>query len=725
MTDATTLLPLLPSWSWPLWALAAVGVATATWWTLADLSAGKRSGSTALRLVAMLPLFAALSGLSSTTEARRTEHHPMVLMIDGSLSMAIRQGAKTRGDSVAAALQRQGPELQQLARDGRLEICWFGSETLRVAAGDPLPPPDGLQTDYLGSIQACTEGRRPSSVVLIGDGADRCVLGAVSADARVELTSHLSYPVHTIAVGGAIEGDLEVTIGDLAPFAFVRRPVDLPLRVLSPIPGEVTLQLLVDGTPTTTRTVQLGEGPTDVTFRVVPQKQGYLTLEVRAPVPATDPIESNNRDACTLHVVRDRTRVLQLSSHPSWDVKFLRRFFSSDPNIDLVSFYIMRTGSLSGLFRGSPLSLIEFPHEELFGEDLPGFDLVVMQNFTLDSLPTAMASEREYLQSLADYVRGGGALLVVGGDESFRPGDLRGSPLAEILPLGLGSGGDASGSWPIEPTAAGLRHPALRLAADPAESQKAWESLPPVETVNVLGDPAADALLMAEAGGHPLLAVRAVGRGRVMQLATDGSWCWGMGGASHYTSFWRAAVRWLVRDEDDRIVDIRTGRETYSLGDEVRLEVQVFDEDYAPRAGVPVEMVLATVGEELTLPPVLGTTGDGGVWTGSVVPPRAGTWQVTALAGIEATARFTVRQDPEELIDAVGRPELLAAISEATGGMVLGLEDDLSRVTEGSRTERTISSTVSEPTWDRWPWLLLCTLPLGLDWWFRRRWGRS
>jgi len=725
VNDAMTLLPAVPAWSWPLWSIGAVAACAASWWALAGANRGRKITSVALRVTALFPAAAALLGLATSTETSTTEHRPMVLVVDGSLSMDIRQGSDTRAAAVDEALHRQRSPLRQLAEDGQLEVCWAGAETRRIAPGEPLPPTDGLQTDYLASIEACTDGRRPSSVVLIGDGADRGPLGAAGLrrDVLADLTGHQPYPVHTIAVGGTIEGDLEVTIGDIAPFAFVRRPVELPVRLRSPEPGDVTLQLLQDGQPTATRTVTVADEPVDLTFRVVPQQQGYLTMEVRSPVPIDDPIASNNRDACTLHVVRDRTRVLQLSSHPSWDVRFLRRFFSADPNVDLVSFYIMRTGSLSGLFRGSPLSLIEFPHEELFGEDLVGFDLVVLQNFTLDSLPTAMIRKTEYMRALADYVRGGGALLVVGGDDAFQPGDLDGGDLAGILPLRLGEQGVASGSWPIEPTPAGLRHPVMRLAADADENQRVWESLAPIEAVNVLGSPSEGAVLLAAAGGQPLLAVRTVGQGRVMQLATDGSWRWGMAGDAQYAALWRAATRWLVRDEDERLVDVRTDRETYSLGDEVRFEVQVFDADYSPRVGVPVELTLGSVGVQAALPARQGMTSDAGLWTGTVAPPHSGAWWIAADAGTRATARFTVRQDPEELSQPEGRPEQLAALSDVTGGQVLDLADDLAGVAAASHTERTIARTVSSPAWDRWPWLLLCALPLGVDWWLKRRWG--
>ena len=44
-----------------------------------------------------------------------------------------------------------------------------------------------------------------------------------------------------------------------------------------------------------------------------------------------------------MRVIRDKIRVLQVAGAPSWDVRALRQMLKSNPNVDLISFFILRT----------------------------------------------------------------------------------------------------------------------------------------------------------------------------------------------------------------------------------------------------------------------------------------------------------------------------------------------------------------------------------------------
>ena len=63
------------------------------------------------------------------------------------------------------------------------------------------------------------------------------------------------------------------------------------------------------------------------------------------------------------------------------------------------------------------LSLIPFPTEELFEEQLRSFDLVFLQNFNY--VPYGIGA---YLGEIRRYVEEGGGLAMLGGDLSFTSG---------------------------------------------------------------------------------------------------------------------------------------------------------------------------------------------------------------------------------------------------------------------------------------------------------------
>jgi uncharacterized membrane protein len=733
VTDAPTLVwtwvPTVPAWAAVvIAAFAAVAVLTALI-SLPSVGWPRRALAVTLRTVAMVPLALALAGLSRSEVESETVRRPLVVLLDRSASMAVREDGVSRIQQVVVGITDQSESLAGAADS--VQLWAMDGEVQRVALSHLDVEPRGLETDYLGAIEQVLDGARPAAIVLFGDGADRSTLGAAwrsgHAGALANPLGGVPVPVHVVPVGGELARDLSITIGSHAPFAFVRRPIELEARVTGGEDGPVTVELVRDGETTATRTVELHDGGADVSFRVVPEHTGSLTLGVRVPTPVADPLPNNNADERTWRVIRDRTRVLHLTSHPSWDVRFLRRLFETDPNVDLVSFYVMRTGPLQGQFRSSPISLIEFPHEELFTEDLPGFDLLVLHNFTLGSLPSALFAADRYMESVNTFVREGGAVLLVGGDRAFEPLESRGmEPLIPLPPLAAEAevGGPAS----FSPTEAGRRHPVLRV--DRAAVVPRWEELPSVQSYNRLSPPAEGAVVLATAGegGDPLLAVRSVGAGRVMQLATDASWTWALadGDGGLHAEFWRNSIRWLVRDEAEALLEVGTDRPTYDLGERVRVRVSLFDEDYAPASGRPVTVRVGPLAGEAT--ELSGITDEGGSWSDAIQPTTPGTWslEATAADGLRsASSRFSVRADPAELRDPTATPELLEAIAAATGGEVLQPGSDLVALARESHVERRVSRVVHAPAWTHWGWLLAAALPLGLEWWLRRRWSRA
>ena len=87
-------------------------------------------------------------------------------------------------------------------------------------------------------------------------------------------------------------------------------------------------------------------------------------------------------------------------------------------NVDLISYYHLRTPDSIDPARKGELSLIPFPTRELFEEQLDSFDLVIFQNFTYRGFRM-----RRYLPRIRDYVKAGGGFVMVG-DLSFTSGGI-------------------------------------------------------------------------------------------------------------------------------------------------------------------------------------------------------------------------------------------------------------------------------------------------------------
>jgi len=778
VTDPTTQVvfawePLLPYAG----LMAAAGVAALVSWLAWRSSSGlrlsRRLTLLGLRLVALAIMGVVLAGPTQVTTTGRLTRDPFVVLIDASRSMRVEDvGARTRASVVGEWLQTHQEDFAELSEEVDVKYVLFGEglqpwstgdgsgdgpsdnrrtpprETAASGGGGPgsgaPTPSDQSDTDLGAAIFGLPDvlgGARPAGVLLVSDGADRSALSRAAdtggVDSVEQLVAGVPYPVTTWTVGDVGGArDLAVRTVDAPPFGFVRRPLNLAAHVVNRgLEGRTVLATLrSDGELVDSKQLRVETGGTvEVEFEVKPDAIGYHTYEVAVPVPEGDTIPSNNTLEFTVKVVRDRTRVLQVTSRPSWDVKFLRRLLKTDPNIDLVSFFILRTRDYGPLLR-EDLSLIQFPYQELFGQDLQGFDLVIFQNFWFGSFSNI--PDRMFLSNLRQYVEDGGAFVMVGGDSSFGEAAYGRSALAEIMPAAMLEEPTTSHEFTAQLTEAGLRHPITRLERDAGLNAERWAALPSLQGLNPLGQLAPGGVSLVEDGaGEIVAAVRSVEKGRTMAVATDTTWNWALAGTSgpgaghDHAVFWRNAVRWLVKDAEQKQVQVLTNRENYRLGDTIHAQVRVLTDDYAPREGVLVEGAALPVrgGEPRTFSGV--TDGSGQV---AVTLPAnvEGTLRIHAhVPSIaepfgDSEARVSVTDREGELEDPAARPDLMAAIARATGGLVATADGPRPQDAPRRPVDALLATDRdTDPLWSR-SWLLLAlVIPLGAEWVLRRRMG--
>lgn len=708
---------------------------------LERVSAARRVAESVLWALAVVVLVAAIADPRLVQEEGRQEEGRLVVLVDGSASMAVQEGGRRRGDAVSEALA----ELQ--AEHSPLEVYTFDGSV------HPGPPSDytGRGTDLAVAFSTIADrhlGQQLRGVVVLTDGLDRGALrrelreAVESGQVTAELAPELPGPLTVVQVGSAEDlRDLAVEDVTSGGFAFLRTPFTLSARIRGRAGETVPVTLNREGRKLQQKSLTLDDnGSGTVDFEVTPRQVGRYAWEVSVPVDDDDAVPGNNAYPVVVRVVRERTRVLQVSGSPSYDQKFLRLFLKEDPSVDLVSFFILRTHEdFRAGWESRELSLIEFPYERLFTEDLDTFDLVVLQNFNYR--PYFSIRSEKLLGNIAEYVRGGGALVMTGGDRSFDLGSYANTPIADVLPVELGVSGVKTDEAPFRPqlTQAGSVHPITRLGATPEESQAIWKRLPSMDGVNLTrGLTRGSAALLVHpgirAGGEPapVLAVREVGDGRTMALAVDASWRWSFSEAAEgrgnqaYLRLWKNALRWLVADPDDRRVVVTPGRENVLLGDEVKLTVQVRDAGYGPVEGaVVVGTVTAPGGEATELS--LETDSNGQAST-MYVADRRGAHRVELGVGSRASDRgstvFAVSTRDPELVDIQPDRAFLEQLAALYGdrGRYIGpdervrplLDDGASRVVP-ERQETPLSNVPLVA--------LLFGVLASAAWWIRRRSG--
>ncbi|MFH1464487.1 MAG: glutamine amidotransferase [Pseudomonadota bacterium] len=720
---------------------------------LAWLSAGgvRRRGLQALLLLpAGVALAWALAGPRWVRRAGWWEEGRFVVLVDDSASMGVREGDAARSAGVAAALAAIGhPEAERFH---------FGGD---LATGDALGF-DQPETDLGLALRAISEryaGERLAGIAVVSDGLDRGALGAAWRAGEPLDPPDLPGPLSLYAVGrpGALT-DLAVASVSTGGFGFLRTPFEIGVTLAGAgfAGRRIPVTLSCDGALVARREIDLDDqGHAETSFSVTPTSVGRHAYRVEVPHQVDDAVPGNDAADVVIRVVRDRLRVLQVCGSPSMDEKFMRRFLKQDPAVDLVSFFILRTHEDMGSGYGDDeLALIPFPYDRLFEEELETFDLAIFQNF--DYAPYLGWRGEGLLENVADWVRAGGALVMVGGDRSFDLGEYHGTAVEEVLPVRLGLPRErAVDLAPFQPrlTAAGRLHPVTALASDPAESQAAWDALAPLDGLNrTLGAAPGATVLLAhpdlegdDGAPLPVVAVRAVGKGRSLAFAGDSSWRWafaeaGKGGTNlAYLRFWKHAMRWLVGDPEAQRVTVATARENHGLGDEVRLVVRVRDAAFEPEPGVRVRGRI--IAPDLGAAAALSTPGlepDGrfelvsderGEATLALPAVAPGAWRVEAEA-LDAAGRvffqggtvYAVTERQPELESPAPDPAFLQALAAATGGTCFLPEAYDAPATDPDARRRV--EQVDEVPLGPVPLVaLIAGLFASSSWWVRRRAG--
>ena len=466
-------------------------------------------------------------------------------------------------------------------------------------------------------------------------------------------------PFHQILPGRAGEVDRRIRIIEAPGYGIVGRSVELRLAVedlglpaAQSASGQVRLTLRRDGQPPRVESVPLGREHR-ITLPI--ERGGPSVVELSADERPGEVSTLNNRAVVTINGVRDRLRVLLVSGEPHSGERTWRRLLKADPNVDLVHFTILRPPEKDDLTPLNELALIAFPVRELFQVKLREFDLIVFDRFSNRGILPPM-----YLRNIADYVRGGGALLMSVGPEFIGPTSLASTPLGQVLPARplAGSSALAEGAFRPRVTEAGSRHPVTEglegantlregRATDPAWGR--WYR-------HLRADPQSGLTVMDSPDGTPLLQLDRVGEGRVALLLSDQIWLWSRGhdGGGPQAELLRRAAHWLMKqpelEEEDLVARVERGVLTVT-----RRSVA---------AGPPPEFTVTAPDGTVTRHP--GRAEGGGRAMLELPATRPGVWQVSD--GQRSAFAAASAANPLEIADLRADADRIAPLARGTGG---------------------------------------------------------
>jgi uncharacterized membrane protein len=676
---------------------------------------------------------------------------PLTVLVDGSQSMNFpahtmpASGGKpgqTRLDLVKAKLAGGKESLIQLLnRDYDLRLYRFGTGIEPIApAGLAELKAQDQGTRLLETLQSIAkDASLQSGIIVFSDG--------IANGERKTLDGAPPLPVPVFTVGaGESEGFIDLRIAELkAPeFAFRGREFKLDLTVkASGLKGK-TVPLYFNRGPNliTSRSVNIDGDQFEqkMTLSFTPKELGTHSFSVNLPVQPGEQISRNNRKDFKIDVHRDKIRVLTLSGAPAWNYRFLRMALKQDPLIDLVSFVFLRTPTDTVDVPDSRLSLIPFPIDDIFLDELKNFDVVVLDDFSHRSYFNPV-----YLERLRDFVRDGGGLAMFGGVRGFDSGGYAESALKEVLPVELDGKGTYQTGGTLRPalTSAGKAHPITRLLPDPRSNEEAWRKLPSLTAYNQVRAARGETLVTVSRDGSggalPLLTVGRFGKGRTLAFMSDEAWRWNFIAVGNretpqnHLKLIRQSLRWLAQEPSFEQVQI-SPIPVAKPGEKTAIKLRVLKDDFSPARQASVQLrVFGPDGE----PTVLAAAADGedGEFVSEYTPVREGAYRVeaeAALAGKELgkdRAGFSVSYLYGETDDGRPQVDLLKQIAETSHGEYFSIDDwnDKSLDKIAAKLEKHTPTSITEQRqtklWSTfWPFTLILML-LSVEWWTRRKWG--
>jgi uncharacterized membrane protein len=676
-----------------------------------------------------------------TTKLRR----PLTVLIDSSQSMGFPADAKaapedkdplSRLDLVRERLTA-GPDplIQKLSRDYDLRLFRFGTGLVPIAASS-LP---GLQAQEPGTRllellqSAARESAAQSAIVVFSDGIAN---GATSSPAGM---APLPVPVFAVGVGET-EGFSDVRIAKLgAPnFAFRGREfkIDLTIQAVGLKGRTVPVFFNRGKNLITSRSITIDADLFEqkVTLAFTPAELGTHGFSVSIPAQPGEQIKQNNHRDFKVDVQRDKIRVLTLSGSPAWNYRFLRMAMKQDPLVELVSFVFLRTPTDTVDVPENQLSLIPFPIDDIFLEELKNFDVIFLDDFSHRAYFNPV-----YLERVRDFVRDGGGIAMFGGTRAFDSGGYGESALRDVLPVQL----DGKGAFEMRSglqaalTAAGRAHPITRLVPDPKSNEAAWRDLPALTGFNQVRAVRGETLLTA--GNAPLLAIGRHGKGRTLALMTDDAWRWNFIAVGeketpqHHLKLMRQAVRWLAQEPSFEQVQIRPIA-SVQPGEKIAIKLRVLKDDFTPTRQASVQLrVFSPDGEPILVPATASP--EEGEYAGEFTPTREGTYRVEAEATLGGKtlgrdkSSFTAAYFYGEADDGLPRLEVLKQLAASSQGEYFSIEEWNEQALEkiAARLDSIAPSEIVEQRQTRlwnnlWPFVIMLAL-LSAEWWMRRKWG--
>ncbi len=731
--------------------------------SFANLTRSRRWTLSLIRLGVIALALLAMVRPGCIEKIQKNQSAVLLFLIDSTRSMQLPHidDNSTRWGTTVEMVRENQSRFKKLAENKiDVRVFTFDNQIQPIEIEDgviKLPDqPGGAETDIGTAIYETSMNVRDErllSVYVVSDGVQNVIDPEAELTQAAEALADMEVPLVAVQLGSAADsGQLaDVAITNFAEQMVVNKKNDLNARATVVSRGfanrDITFELVLtdsDGTESVVATEiyrpanNYEESFVDLKFR--PNDPGEFRIKVRClPLPEERALRNNELDGFL--TVRDEgMRVLFLNGSLGNEQKFLRQSLSVIDFIkmDFQPIYTYKNAR----DRDWPIKTFESDFA-----DPQKYDVFILCN--VDSRALHDSSHTQSLAALADAVRSGKGLLMIGGPHSFGGGLWHKTPLADVLPVKMEHTErqefdqdvrkdlHINSPFKVTPT----RDSFLTQISD-SGNRKAWANLPPLLGANRISvkDTAEVFLQSDDDVKRPILATANVG-GRVAAFAGDSSWRWKRYKFDkQYNQFWRQVILWLAfwDSKNDESVSIDLPKRRFSPKAVVNFDVTV--NTIAGEAVEDVEFEAALVKPDGKSDVI--TINKAGQRYQSELDPEslaeAGLYRIEVMASRagapigNSEREFVVMDRDKEKSNPVANPEQMKQLASRTsqfGGKAIGPEqlaevlDDYIENPPMTKIEIPLKWRLGETFPSAALFLCAFVALLGVEWLLRKNWG--
>jgi uncharacterized membrane protein len=738
------------------------------------LAARQWAALVGLRLIVVMLTLLAMLRPALVYTREEPQQASLVLLVDNSRSMQVADslGDKSRWDSMKLLLNAAAGDLAKLDNTWDVKAYGFDASTHKLDVRDGrltlAAAPAGDQSAVGAAINDALDREtsgRVLAMLLMSDGAQRAVPPHdMPPQIAVRRLAAEHIPLFTFTfgkAGGSERADLAMTDLVTNENIFTEAPTEVRGQLAAEGYANQTVkaQLLWESADKmeVVDTVEVDTGIDGMSVPVVlthtPRTPGEYKVTLRAEPRDGELVTTNNEISTFVTVRPGGIKVLYLvgtkrvGGGPGQEQRYVRAALARSPDIVIERRLIN--------YAPAGIDLVEAIRD---GD----YNVLLLDDVDIQGL------SQPTWQAIAERVRRGMGLAMLGGFHSFGPGGFRDSPMDEVLTINIGRAqrqnfgepirGDVHLEGPVrmQPAAPlGLRHPIMQIEGSGFSGRGSgtnrnlnpeprtlnpWSQLPPLDGANLFerGQLKRNAQVLAEADDpqrHPLLVAGQAGDGRTLAFAGDSTWRWPMAGFDDaHRRFWRQCVLWLAKKDEETAgrVWIRLAGRRAMRGTRVEFAVGAEDAQGEPIDAATFDVVVEkpdgskaqvrATKSDVEWAATFRETAEPGDYK-IVVTGKEG----DAVLGT-AEARFLVPDQDLELDRPAAEPSVMAQLAEMTkpaGGAALAAEElpDLLKRLADKPPELKEEVIARVTYWDTWPFFLLFVGLLGTEWYLRKRWG--